>query len=139
VRIQIILLAAIIVFIISFGWRTSAESVSGKSARVVIDSTKATIEANRALPKLIDLGSKGCIPCKKMAPILDSLREEYKGRAEIIFIDTRENRQAALDYKIAFIPTQVFIDTAGKEAFRHVGFFPADSIVAHLTALGVKP
>ena len=29
-----------------------------------------TSESERRLPKLVDLGSKKCIPCKKMAPIL---------------------------------------------------------------------
>jgi thioredoxin 1 len=122
-----------------------AESVSPKPAKAAVDSTKVTsnsakvvIDIKKPLPKLVDLGSKGCIPCKKMAPILDSLRQEYKGRAEVIFIDTRENRQAGLDYKIAFIPTQVFIDTTGKEVFRHVGFFSADSIVAQFKIMGVK-
>ncbi len=94
--------------------------------------------ASGNIPKMLDLGSKSCIPCKKMAPILDSLREEYKGRAEITFIDTRENRKAAADYKITLIPTQIFFDTLGVEKFRHIGFYPADSIVAHLKVLGVK-
>jgi thioredoxin 1 len=128
----------IMIFIAGIIITACAESVDKKQAKAAADSTKTAAEAKKPLPKLIDLGSKGCIPCKKMAPILDSLREEYKGRAEIIFIDTRENRQAGLDYKISFIPTQVFIDTTGKEVYRHVGFFPADSIVAHLKALGVK-
>jgi thioredoxin 1 len=115
-----------------------AESDSTKTAKTAIDTTKTATVIGKPLPKLVDLGSKSCIPCKKMAPILDSLREEYKGRAEIIFIDTREDRKAAGEYKIAFIPTQVFIDTTGKEFFRHVGFFPADSITMQLKAMGVK-
>ena len=28
-----------------------------------------------------------CIPCKKMAPILDELKEEYEGRLDVEFID----------------------------------------------------
>jgi thioredoxin 1 len=115
-----------------------AEANLTKTTKPAIDSSKTTATISKSLPKLIDLGSKGCIPCKKMAPILDSLREEYKGRAEVIFIDTKENRKAAYEYKIAFIPTQVFIDTIGKEVFRHVGFFSADSIVAQFKAMGVK-
>lgn len=113
----------------------------GESPKNVSSAEKITAETKitAKIPQLIDLGSKGCIPCKKMAPILDSLREEYKGRAEITFIDTRENRKAAADYKITLIPTQIFFDTLGVEVFRHVGFFPADSIVAHLKAVGVKP
>ena len=118
-------------------------AVAYTSDNTVIPSDSSRIsqatQGNAAkLPKMIDLGSKSCIPCKKMAPILDSLREDYKGKAEIIFIDTKEDRQAAADYKITLIPTQIFFDTLGVEKFRHVGFYPADSIVTHLKGLGVK-
>jgi thioredoxin 1 len=90
------------------------------------------------LPKLLDLGSKSCIPCKAMAPILDSLRQLYMGKAEVEFIDVKENRQASLDHKITLIPTQIFFDTTGAEVFRHIGFFPADSITVHLKQVGAK-
>ena len=115
-----------------------ADSSDKKQPKETADTTKITVETSKPLPKLIDLGSKTCIPCKKMAPILDSLREEYKARGEVIFTDTKENRKAAAEFKIAFIPTQVFIDTTGKEVFRHVGFYPADSIVMQFKAMGVK-
>jgi len=109
---------------------------------VRVDSLQAAQAKNDSivvrLPKMLDLGSKSCIPCKKMAPILDSLREEYKGQAEIEFIDTRENRQAASDYKVTLIPTQIFFDTSGSEVYRHVGFFPADSITFYLEKHGMK-
>ncbi len=104
-----------------------------------VDSSQISAARSSTLPKLIDLGSKGCIPCKRMAPILDSLREEYKGRAEVVFIDVREDRAAAARHKITIIPTQIFFDTTGIETYRHIGFFPADSIVTHLRALGVEP
>ena len=45
------------------------------------------------LPKLLDLGSVHCIPCKKMAPILDSLKTAYEGKAEIVFIDIKKERK----------------------------------------------
>jgi thioredoxin 1 len=32
------------------------------------------------LPRLVDLGAGKCIPCKKMAPILEELKKEYAGR-----------------------------------------------------------
>jgi thiol-disulfide isomerase/thioredoxin len=34
-------------------------------------------------PRLVDLGKGTCIPCKMMAPILESLGEEYQGRVRI--------------------------------------------------------
>lgn len=92
---------------------------------------------SNSLPKMLDLGSTTCIPCKKMAPILDSLDLIYVGKAEIIFIDIKENQKAARDYGVTMIPTQIFIDDRGKEVNRHVGFFSADSINARFTAMGI--
>jgi len=89
------------------------------------------------LPRMLDLGSVDCIPCKKMAPILDSLKIVYQGRAEIEFIDIRKNMAAAREHGVTMIPTQIFFDVEGKEVSRHIGFFPADSIVARLSLIGV--
>ncbi len=45
-----------------------------------------------SLPKLLDFGRGICIPCKKMAPILQELSEEYKGRAIIKIIEIDRER-----------------------------------------------
>ena len=88
------------------------------------------------LPRMIDLGSDECIPCKKMAPILKKLETEYAGRAEIEFIDVKKNRKAGQQYGIRLIPTQIFYDRDGKEVWRHVGFLSREEIVAKLKELG---
>ena len=54
------------------------------------------------------------------------------------FIDVFEKPEAADRYKISLIPTQIFYDTAGKEIFRHTGYFAHDDILAKFRALGVK-
>lgn len=102
------------------------------------DSTKAAVVSANSLPRMLDLGSVYCIPCKQMAPILDSLKVLYDGKAEINFIDVREDKESARKYGITMIPTQVFFDKSGEEVYRHIGFFPADSITAHLQMLGVE-
>lgn len=90
---------------------------------------------------MVDLGAKSCIPCKMMAPILDELKEEYKGRAEVIFIDVwdKANSGKAEAFKIMAIPTQIFYDRHGKEVFRHLGFFDKKSIAAKLEELLSQP
>ena len=74
----------------------------------------------------IELGSVRCIPCKKMMPIMEEIKKEYKGQVKVIFYDvwTSEGKPYASKYKIRLIPTQVFLDKDGKEYFRHEGFFP---------------
>ena len=97
-----------------------------------------TSESERRLPKLVDLGSKKCIPCKKMAPILEKLTREYAGKFDLEFIDVRleENAQAAEDYKIKLIPTQVFLSPEGKELWRHEGFMDEAGILDKWKELG---
>ncbi len=52
------------------------------------------------LPKLLDLGATACIPCKKMAPILEELEKEMAGRLEVEFIDVWKNPNEAPKYKV---------------------------------------
>ncbi len=87
---------------------------------------------------MVDLGAKKCIPCKMMAPILDELAKEYKGRAAIIFIDVWEHPEAGRKFGIGLIPTQIFYDASGKEVMRHEGFLDKGAITSELTKLGVQ-
>ena len=99
-------------------------------------ATVATVVA-KPLPKLLDLGAGKCIPCKKMAPILEGLKKEYAGRMNVEFIDVWKDEAAAEKYKIEMIPTQIFYDAEGNELFRHIGFFGKDDILAKWKELGV--
>ena len=73
------------------------------------------------------------------APILKELEQEYEGRAIIEVIDLSERSEAAREYSIRLIPTQIFFDSSGVEVWRHEGFLPKDDIVAKLQELGVEP
>jgi thioredoxin 1 len=84
---------------------------------------------------MVDLGAKTCIPCKLMAPILEELEKEYKGRAAVIFIDVWENRDMSKAFRVVTIPTQIFYNKQGQEVYRHIGFFDKDSIKEKLDAL----
>jgi len=88
----------------------------------------------------IELGSKRCIPCKMMAPIVEEIKKEYQGKVDVIFYDvwTEQGRPYAEKYNINSIPTQVFLDKTGKEYFRHAGFFSKNEIKKVLEDGGVK-
>lgn len=97
---------------------------------------------NKALasgkPAVIDLGARYCIPCKKMAPILESLAGEYRGKASVLFVDVNENQAAPRRFRVQMIPTQIFFDARGKEVKRHIGFMEKADIVRELKALGTR-
>ena len=92
----------------------------------------------KGMVTMVDLGAASCVPCKMMAPILDKLEKRYSGKAAIIFIDLRYEREAARHFGIRAIPTQIFFDKTGQEVYRHVGFMSEKDIVAQLKAMGVQ-
>ena len=87
---------------------------------------------------MIDLGATECVPCKMMAPILEELKGEYAGRADIVFIDVWKDPSQAKKFGIRAIPTQIFFDAEGKEFYRHTGFMDKKRIVDILSRLGVS-
>ncbi len=99
-------------------------------------SVAAVAQPAPRLPKLLDLGSVTCIPCKQMAPILDELKVGLAGRIDVEFVDVNRRMDLADKYRVEMIPTQVFLSAEGKELFRHVGFYGKDAILAKWRELG---
>jgi thioredoxin 1 len=89
-------------------------------------------------PTVVDLGARTCISCKKMAPILEELAGTYRGRANVLFVDVREDSDAAKRFGIQMIPTQIYFDAKGKEIKRVIGAADRDDLIQGLTAAGLK-
>jgi len=121
--IVVVLVAAVISVIVIKGKSTSA--------------TSEVTEGQKALPRLVDLGAKKCIPCKLMAPMLEELKKEYAGTLQVDFIDVWKKPEEAKKYGIKIIPTQIFFDASGKELFRHEGFMSKEDILAKWKELGI--
>lgn len=89
-------------------------------------------------PTLIDFGLRTCNVCKKMAPFLESLSGEYRGRANILFIDVRADQTTAQKFRVQMLPTQIFINAQGREVQRHTGFMDKAGIINGLKSAGLK-
>jgi len=94
--------------------------------------------AQSPLPKLLDFGRGICIPCKKMAPILQELSEEYKDRVIIKIIEIDQEKELTRINRIRLIPTQIFFDSNNKEVFRHEGFMYKEEIKKVFEKMGVQ-
>lgn len=91
-----------------------------------------------ALPRLLELGSDTCIPCKQMAPIIEDLKTAYAGQLRVDFIDVHKNEGASEAYGVRLIPLQIFFDADGNELFRHEGFYAKDDLLAKWKELGFE-
>lgn len=114
--------------------------LTGTAQAELPSATDAAIRAALASgkPAVIDLGARSCIPCKKMAPILESLSAEYRNKASVLFIDVHENPDLAGKFRIQMIPTQIFYNAQGKEVKRHIGFMDRPAILQELKTAGLK-
>lgn len=96
---------------------TDKDSSSLEISSVDLDEIKSY-----GLPFIIDFGSDSCIPCKEMAPVLETLYEEWQGKAIVHFVDVWKNTTAANDFPVSVIPTQVFYNADGTP------FVPSDEL-----------
>ncbi|MBN2384082.1 thioredoxin family protein [bacterium] len=132
------IIAGIVVVLLG-GLSTDQSSFLSVLSLVSAENTDTIPEIpTKGMVTMVDLGATKCIPCKMMAPILEELKTEYKGRASIIFIDVWQHKDQGEKFKIRTIPTQVFFDKEGKEVERHTGFLDKKTIIEKLVKLGVK-
>src|SRR5579864_8391942 len=62
---------------------------------------------NSPEPVLVDFWAEWCGPCRMLAPTIDELAEEYKGKIKVGKVDTDANRTTAMKFSISAIPTVI--------------------------------
>lgn len=60
-------------------------------------------------PAIIDFYADWCGPCKMIAPILEELSEDYKGKVDIYKVDTEAERELSAAFAIRSIPSMLFV------------------------------
>ena len=72
--------------------------------------------------------SAACEPCKRIAPILEQIADEYKGRVQVAKLDVEANQAIPAKYGIRSIPTLILFKGGVVEA-QHIGMLSKQELV----------
>jgi thioredoxin 1 len=86
-------------------------------------------------PALFEFGSKYCIPCKEMKKVMAALQTSHGDQVEFRMVYLDEEKPLFEQYKILAIPTQVYLNAAGKEVDRHMGALSKEEVLKKLKEL----
>lgn len=77
------------------------------------------------LPAIVDFYADWCGPCRRVAPIMEKLAEEYDGKLLIYKVNTQYETELAKAFQIRSIPTVLFIPVEGQPMMQ-VGAMPEE-------------
>ena len=58
-----------------------------------------------SVPVLVDFTATWCGPCKKIAPLVDQLADEYADQIKVAKVDVDQCRQTAQSFRVMAVPT----------------------------------
>ncbi|HTV48977.1 MAG TPA: thioredoxin [Phycisphaerae bacterium] len=108
--------------------------MANESVVVLTDANFDQEVLNCSDPVLVDFWAEWCGPCRMLAPTIDELASEYKGKVKVGKVDTDSNRNIAMKFNISAIPT-IILFSRGQTAKRFVGLTPKRDFKAAIDSI----
>ena len=103
----------------------------------IVELTKDNFEQEvlaAKVPVVIDFWATWCGPCQMQSPIIDKVAQELGDKVKVCKVNVDEQPSIAMEYRIASIPTLVFMKY-GMFQGRMIGLQDADTIINFLNTL----
>ena len=78
-------------------------------------------------PVLVDFGATWCVPCKKMAPVVEKLKTDLAEKAVVVNIDIDNAADLVTQYKIEAVPTFILFKN-GVNKWQHTGMISEEEL-----------
>jgi thioredoxin 1 len=101
--------------------------MSGVNTLTFTDATWDNEVLRSDQPVLVDFSAPRCGPCRQMAPIIDQLADEYRGKMKVGKLDVDENGMTAMRYQVRSIPT-ILLFKGGQPVASKVGAMPKSEL-----------
>ncbi len=103
----------------------------GKDTVTVTDAQFKAEVLDSTTPVLVDFWATWCAPCRAIAPTVDELATQYKGKVKVAKVDVDEAQNVAQQFGIRSIPT-LLVFKGGKVVDQIVGAAPKSKLEAAL-------
>jgi thioredoxin 1 len=83
----------------------SGEMVMSEFVNEVSDLNFESEVLNTSVPVLVDFWASWCAPCRMLAPVVETVAEQYHGRVKVFKLNIDDNMATSGKYSIRSIPT----------------------------------
>jgi len=113
-------------------WKMNGFPVEGAGNKVQmrVEDFDKTIASNKIV--LVDIGADWCPPCRKMLPVLESLKQKPTAAFYFLAVDGGEDIEVMKSLKSEGLPTFILFKN-GKETWRHQGLVTLEEFNAALS------
>jgi rhodanese-related sulfurtransferase len=113
-------------------WKMNGFPVEGAGNKVQmrVEDFDKTIASNKMV--LVEIGADWCPPCRKMLPVLESLKQKPTAAFYFLAVDGGEDIEVMKSLKSEGLPTFILFKN-GKETWRHQGLVTLEEFNAALS------